>query len=101
MRQVAEHIKMIEPEWTRFRSAHSGFDLVEFWSDTRNDGSFGVRGYLVLDSQAAELLAFIANSHPPRPLYTNRLIVDPVMFAFRHSTNSEPIDAGNSRHASH
>lgn len=93
-RQVTEHIKAIEPQWERFKSTNSGFDLIEFWADTRGDGLFGVRGYLTSEVQVAELLTFITNSQPPRALYTNQLeVVDADRMAdFRNAfrgTNSE------------
>jgi len=81
-RQVREHIKAIAADWERFKMANSGFELIEFWPDTRDDGLFGIRGCLTSQVQVVKLLTFITNSQPPRPLYTNQLkVVDADTFA--------------------
>jgi len=100
MKRVKAHIVAIEPSWQTFKNTNAGFDLVWFWPDTREDGLFGVRGYVTSQVQVAQILAFVTNSRPPRPLYTEQLkVVDSESFAFYREfwtpTNSEPGGAAN------
>jgi hypothetical protein len=94
MKQVREHIVKITPAWNSFRSTNEGFDLVRFSVYTGGDGLFGIGGYLTSEVQRATLLRFIAETSPPRDLFTNGLkIVSPDFFQI--ALEDEPGHAAN------
>jgi hypothetical protein len=50
-RKVAGHIKAMKPQWEQFKATNSGFEFVEFWTDTRYEGSLGIRGCLASEAK--------------------------------------------------
>ena len=75
MRQVKDHIAAIAPSWASFKTTNQGFELVKFSVYTGEDGVFRVSGYVTSEVHVATLLKFLAETHPPTPVYTNGLRV--------------------------
>lgn len=96
MRQVKDHIAAIAPSWAAFKTTNQGFELVKFSVYTGEDGVFRVSGCVTSEVQVATLLTFLAETHPPTPLYTNGLrVLAPDEFQTWKEVLSEPDGAAN------
>ena len=75
-RQVAAHIAAIRTQWEAFRQTNAGLKFVKLKATYREDGSLGVSGPVTSQVQVAQILEFLRDTHPPRPIFTNFLTVD-------------------------
>jgi hypothetical protein len=75
LRLIDKHIAKIAPQWNSFRATHPGFQQIELFPYTGDDGLFGACGYVASDEQLARLREFMKSTAPPRPVYLDSVHV--------------------------
>jgi hypothetical protein len=75
LRAIDKHIAKIAPQWDNFRATHPGFQQVELFHYTGDDGLFGAYGHVASDEQLAQLRKFMESTAPPRPVYLDSVHV--------------------------
>lgn len=65
---VRRHIEEIEPQWREFKK-NPDFQFVELFAWTGSNGLFGAYGELPTEESLHELVEFMQNTTPPRPIY--------------------------------
>jgi hypothetical protein len=71
LRQIEEHIRAIRPQWNAFTNQNSGFEMVELFAYTGDDGLFGASGPVPTEEHLSKLRKFMEDTRPPRPIFMN------------------------------
>jgi hypothetical protein len=75
-RQAAAHIAAIRPEWEAFKRTNAGLEAIQLRPTYHEDGTLEVFGAVTSQVQVAQVLQFLRDTHPPKPLYSASLRVD-------------------------
>src|SRR6059058_1158443 len=67
-RQVEAHLALIRPQWDAFKRTNAGLEFVNLKTTYHQEGSLDVSGPVTSQVQVVQVLQFIRDTHPPRPL---------------------------------
>ncbi len=74
--QVDAHLALIRPQWEAFKQTNAGLECVRIRTTYQGEGSLEVCGPVTSQVQVAQIVQFVRDTHPPRPIWTNGLRVD-------------------------
>jgi hypothetical protein len=82
LRLVEAHLALAGPQWKAFRQTNAGLEFVQLRATYHQEGSLEVCGPVTSQVQVAQVLQFVRDIHPPRPLWTNALRVDAAFYQY-------------------